>query len=258
MMRRPSVSSLAVLAAAAGLLIAAVPRPARAMDPEVKRLLDRVDDLFRGKSSEATVEMHVKTSSFERHLKIRVMSQGKDKALIRILEPAKEKGVTTLRVGDNLWNYLPKIDRTIKVPAAMMSSSWMGSHFTNDDLVQESRFSDDYDATMTAKPGAKGKGDYVITMIPKPNAPVVWGKVVVSIDGKTALPKVVRYYDEKGKLVRTMTYSDVKDIDGRQLPTTMKLVPEEHPGEYTTLHYDTLRIGADLPPRTFSLQALRR
>jgi len=234
------------------------PVPAHAMDPEVKKLLDRIDDMFRGTSSKATLSMHIKTANWERNLKIEVMSQGKDKALIKILEPAKEKGITTLRVGDNLWNYLPKVDRTIKVPAAMMSSSWMGSHFTNDDLVQESRLSDDYDAKMTSKPDQAPKGFYVITLIPKPNAPVVWGKLVAKIDAKNDLPVEEAYYDEKGKLVRTLTFSNVKEIDGRKLPTRMTLVPAEHPKEETTMTYDDLHIGVDLPPRTFSLQALRQ
>jgi outer membrane lipoprotein-sorting protein len=232
------------------------PGPARAADPELQRLLDRIDDLFRGTSSEATLSMHIKTSSWERNLKLSVKSQGKDKALIKILEPAKEKGITTLRVGDNLWNYLPKVDRTIKVPAAMMSSSWMGSHFTNDDLVKESRLTDDYDATVTTRP-QDHKGLWVITLVPKPNAPVVWGKLVAKVDAADELPTEETYYDEKGKLVRTLTFSDVKTIDGRRLPTTLTLVPTEHPGEETTLHYDELHLGVELPESTFGLQALR-
>lgn len=237
-------------------LLPALAAPPKA--PDARELLTRVDDLFRGKSSRSTLTMKVKTDRWERNLKIEALSEGTDKSLMKILEPAKERGITTLKVGDNLWNYLPKVDRTIKVPAAMMSSSWMGSHFTNDDLVKESRLSDDYTYEITSQPDQEPMGQYVITLTPKPNAPVVWGRVEAFIDAKNELPTKVLYYDEKGALVRTLTYSDVKEVEGRRLPTTMTLRPEDKPDEYTRIHYDDLQFDVDLPPSTFSLQSLRR
>ncbi|MBS2033021.1 MAG: outer membrane lipoprotein-sorting protein [Deltaproteobacteria bacterium] len=243
---------LSLLALCVPLLTAG---PARA-DEEVKQLLHQVDELYRGSSSEATVQMHIKTANWERNMEMRVASQGTDQALVRILAPAKDKGTTTLRVGDNLWNYLPKVDRTIKVPAAMMSNSWMGSHFTNDDLVQESRLEKDYTSQITQRPSGKD-GSYVIELVPKPNAPVVWGKVELTL-GADKLPKEQRYFDEKGKLVRTLAYGDVKALGGRKLPSSLTVTPTDKPGEFTTLTYVDLNLDAHLPPETFSLQALRK
>ena len=257
---KPHLALVLVPAVLAALVLGP---PAAAAAPAGKKvdaraLLTRVDDLFRGKSSRAVLTMKVKTDRWERNLKIEALSEGTDKSLIEILEPAKERGITTLKVGDNLWNYLPKVDRTIKVPAAMMSSSWMGSHFTNDDLVKESRLSDDYTYEITSQPDQDPKGQYVITLTPKPNAPVVWGRVEAFIDAKDELPVKVLYYDEKGKLVRTLDYSDVTKIDGRELPATMTLHPADKPDEFTRIHYDQLQLGVDLPQGSFSLQALRR
>lgn len=228
-----------------------------ASDPEAVALLLKVDDLFRGEASTARVTMHVKTSHFERTLTMDVKSKGTDKSLIRIVAPAKEKGVTTLKVGDNLWNYLPKVDRTIKIPASMMSGSWMGSHFTNDDLVQESRLSRDYDTKITARPDEKKVGDWVIELVPKPDSAVVWGKVVQRIRGVDLLPVSALFYDEKGKLVRTMTYDQLRDFGGTKLPARMKLVPADQPEEYTEFTYDELDLRAKLDDEVFSLRALK-
>jgi outer membrane lipoprotein-sorting protein len=243
---------LALLALVVPLLVAGRAHA----DEEVTRLLHQVDDLYRSSSSEATVTMQIKTAHWERALQLKVQSEGTEKALVRILAPAKDRGTTTLRVGDNLWNYLPKVDRTIKVPAAMMSNSWMGSHFTNDDLVQESRLERDYDSKLTQRPSGR-EGKYVIELVPKPDAPVVWGKVVLTLS-PDKLPTEQRYYDEKGNLVRVMTYGDVKTLSGRRVPTTLTVSPTLKPGEHTTLVYEQLELGAHLPASTFSLQALRR
>jgi hypothetical protein len=226
-------------------------------DPTVEELLEATDDVARGESSIAVMEMHVKTDRYERTMKMRAYAEGTEKSLVRILEPAKDAGITTLKVGENLWNHLPKVDRTMKVPKGMMSGSWMGSHVTNDDLVRESRLSEDYTYQLTSRPDAEGQGNYVIELVPRPDAPVVWGKVVVEVR-PDKIPVSVRYYDESGALVRTMTWSQVKEIEGRQVPTVMRIEPADDPGEFTELRYQSIDFDADIPPGTFSRQALER
>jgi outer membrane lipoprotein-sorting protein len=226
-------------------------------DPDPKKLLqEAVDDLYRGDQSVAVVEMHVKTSRWERNLKMQVWAKGEEKSLIRILEPKKEKGVTTLKNGDNIYNYLPKVDRTIKVPAAMMSGSWMGSHMSNDDLVQESRYSDDYNLKITARPSSGGV--WKIEAIPHPDTPVVWGKVVITLRGEDRLPTKTEFFDERGKLVRTMEYLDIKVIGGKKIPMRMKLTPADKPAEYTEFIQTKLTFDVEIPDETFTLQALKK
>lgn len=230
----------------------------KAATPTVSELIEKTDDLMRGKSSEGKVTMHVKTARWDRKLTMKMWSKGTEKTLIQILSPAKEKGTATLKVDKDIWNYLPKVDRTIKVPASMMSGSWMGSHFTNDDLVKESRFIDDFDCKFTSLPKDNKQQQYVIDCIPKPDAPVVWGRVVIHVSGADQLVTEMLYYDEKGKLIRTMVYSDVGVLGGRKMPKRMKMVPQDKPGEYTEVIYEELQFDIKLSERTFSLQALRR
>jgi hypothetical protein len=222
---------------------------------EVEDLLRGVDDLNRGASAHSVIEMQVHTATYDRTMRMEAWSQGTENTLIRILYPEKDAGISTLKVSDNLWNYLPKVDRTIKVPAGMMSGAWMGSHVSNDDLVRDSRLSDDFTYTITERPtGSTGK--WVIELVPKPDAAVVWGKVVTHI-GPDRLPQKVLYYDEAGALVRTMTWSGVEVFDGRRMPSTFTITPADKPGEYTTVRQLAIDFDAAIDPSTFTLQALK-
>ena len=118
----------------------------------INQLLVEADNIGRQAHSITTAEIHIKTERYERKMKMNIKSLGSEKSLIKILEPAKDAGVSTLKVDKNLWNYLPKIDRTMKLPSAMMGGSWMGSHLSNDDLVRESRLSEDFTAKLIQKP----------------------------------------------------------------------------------------------------------
>ena len=157
-----------------GLLFGA---SAVAAEPTIEELLDATDDVNRGESSQSTVEMQVKTKRYERTMKMKAWSRGEEDSLIRILSPAKDAGTTTLKVGDDMWNYIPKIDRTMKIPPGMMSGSWMGSHFSNDDLVKSNRLSEEF----TYVKESLVDGVYTIVCTAKPDAAVVWGKVVVKV-----------------------------------------------------------------------------
>ena len=246
------------LAAALALLLGstALAQENPAEQDRIRHLLDQTDDLHRGESSHGTVSMHVKTARWERTLTLESWSAGEHRSLMKILSPAKEAGTATLMVDDNIWNYLPKVDRTMKVPAGMMSGSWMGSHFTNDDLVKSSRMAEDYTFSLAAQPGADPNGLWVIDCLPKPDAPVVWGKVVVKI-GADELPREITYWDEKGVLVRTMTFEDVREVGGRRIPCRMKLVPADAPGEFTEVVYESIEFNVPIPESTFTLQALK-
>lgn len=228
---------------------------AQAADPTLDQLLNASDDVLRGDRSRAVVEMQVKTDRYERSMKMEAWAEGTENSLIRIVEPAKEAGVATLKVGDNIWNYLPKVDRTMKIPAGMMGGSWMGSHFTNDDLVKESRMSEDFDGKIVGRP--ETEGEWVVELIPKPTAAVVWGKVVARVS-KELLPTRVEYYDEKGTLARTMLFEEVGDLGGRVVPRSMVLKPADKPDEYTRVRYLELDFDSPIPDGTFTLQALKR
>ncbi len=235
------------------ILMALFTQVAGATEPTALELLTKTDDMMRGQSSSATVVMDVRTNRYERSMSMQMLSSGSERTLIRILSPEREAGTVTLKVDDNIWNYLPKVDRTMKIPNGMMGGRWMGSHFNNSDLVNEQRMSDDYTFTMT---GDEGSG-WNLSLTPKPDAPVVWGRVELDV-GVDQLPTAARYFEEDGTLARTMSWSDVQDIEGRRVPMTMTLVPGDAPEEYTRLTYQELCFDVDIPANTFSLQALRQ
>jgi outer membrane lipoprotein-sorting protein len=229
---------------------------ARAADPTVEELLDATDDVARAGTSIVTMTMQVKTSRYERTVRMKAWSEGEDKSLVVIEAPEKEKGVATLMVDDQIWNYLPKVDRTMKLPASMMSGSWMGSHVTNDDLIKSSRLADDFTATVTGRPTGT-TGNWTIDLVPKSDAAIVWGKVSVRVQADR-MPLDIRYYDEKGTLVRTMAFEDVRDVGGRRMPARMVITPADKPGEQTSITYDEATFDVVLPPETFTLQSLKR
>jgi len=221
-------------------------------------ILDHVDDLFRGRSSHGRAAMTVTTAHWTRTLALEFWTEGKEKSLIRILAPQKEKDTATLKVGNDLWNFLPKVKRTIKLPSSMLSASWMGSHFTNDDLVKDSRMAEDYDFEITFEGERDGRGVIEVTCHPKPEAAVEWGKVVVLVRAADLLPLAVTYHDEDMRLARTMTYADVRRLGGRDLPTVMTVVPADAPAESTRVVWEAIEFDLALAGDTFSLRALER
>ena len=233
--------------------------PAQAQEQSLtpKQILDKVDDLFRSQSSHGFATMSEATAHWKRSLSLEMWSKGKDKSLFRILAPKKEKGTATLRSGNDIWNYLPKVDRTIKIPSSMMGGSWMGSDFTNDDLVKESRMALDYHSKVTAE-AKSPDGAIEITCIPKPKAAVVWGKIVVKVRKKDLIPLQIYYYKENGALARRMVFTDIKDFHGRSLPATMTVIPEDKKGHSTVVTYQAVRFDVGLPPRLFTVNNLRK
>ena len=246
---RPTVWALAGL-----LMIIAAPASAITVD----ELVHHIDRLWHGETSQATMTMEVRTQRYQREMRLEAWSLGKDYSLVVIERPIKDRGIATLKVEENIWNYLPKIDRVTKIPSSMMSGSWMGSHFTNDDLVRESYFADDYESRITFEGERDGQAIYELTAIPRPEAPVVWGRVVMEIDQDTLAPVSARYYDEADELVRTMTFDRVERIDERFVPMRLTLQPEDKPTESTVITYQEIEFGVPLERSFFSLQNLER
>ncbi len=221
-------------------------------------LVRHVDALWRGNTSHAMMSMQVKTRRYQRSMTLEAWSRGKAYSLILIRKPAKDKGIATLKVNNNIWNYLPRINRVTKVPASMMSGSWMGSHFSNDDLVKESTFEDDYESHITFSGMRNGKRVYELTATPKPDAAVVWGKVIMLIDQQYLFPRQAQYYDEDGSLIRTLYFDQVKKIGQRHIPMRLTLQPEDKPEESTVITYHSIAFDMPLPTSFFSIRNLRR
>jgi hypothetical protein len=220
-------------------------------------IMERVDRLLRGDSSHGVATMEVVTEHWERRITMELWSLGTDYSLVRVQAPAKEAGTATLMADEDIWNYLPKVDRTIKVPVSMMAGSWMGSHFTNDDLVKESQIIEDYDIEIDFDGDRDGTAVWEFRLTPHPEAAVVWGHVEFQVRQSDTMPLWARYYDEDGALARTMTYTEFKNVGGRVVPSVMEMHPEDKPGERTTIRYLELDFDIEIDPSFFSLQNLK-
>lgn len=253
---RMPVSVLLSILVCAGIA-ASGPQSGRPSPEETRRIIDHVDRMLRGDSSIGAVEMSVATPEWQRVTRMTIWSEGTDKVLIRVEQPKKDEGTATLRAGGNIWNYLPKIDRVIRVPSSMMMASWMGSHFTNDDLVKESRLIRDYDIETTFEGARDGAEVYEFLLTPKPEAPVVWGRIVYVVRKGDLMPVWARFFGEDGELRRTATFSDYTQMGGRLVPSRMRMTPEDKPDDFTELHYLSLEFNVAIPARMFSLNALK-
>ena len=242
------------------LLLLGATSPAVSVTDEqrVYEIVDQVDQLLRGDSSQGTITMQIVTENWQRSLTMQVWSQGTENSLVRIEKPRKEAGTATLKVGNNIWNYLPKVSRTIKIPTSMMMASWMGSHFTNDDLVKESSMSRDYVITLSYEGERNGSSVYEFSLIPKPDAAVVWGKLELEVRQDDLMPTWHRYYDEDGTLIRELTFSEYTLMGGRRVPTRLVMQPYDKPGEQTVIIYDDLVFDVPIQADTFSLRNLER
>lgn len=234
--------------------LAAILPGTAAADLDLRDLIRTVEEQYSGKSSETAIEMTVTTGHWQRHLQMESWSLGRDRFLVRILLPKKEQGVATLKVEREVWNYLPKVDRVIRIPPSMMGGAWMGSHITNDDLVKANHIDEDYDFRLLAE----DERGWTIEGIPKPAAPVIWGKIVYLLQKEPLVPQRVDYFDEEMVLVRQIQFDDVQTIDGRTIPLRMTVLPVERPREKTVLHYRSLDFDVDLPANFFSLGRLKR
>ena len=223
-----------------------------------EKILDNVDDLYRSNASHGILTLSVTTVNWQRTLTLEQWSKGEDKSLIKILKPKKEKGLATLRVDKNMWNYMPKVKRVVKIPSSMMSSSWMGSHFTNDDLVKQSRMAEDYTFSITFEGMNDGKEIIEITCLPNKEAAVVWGKVEVVVYADDYLPLRMIYYDEDLLLSRTLEFTNIEMMDGKMIPTMMNMIPTDEPGESTTVKWEEVQFDVTIDDEFFSMRKLQQ
>jgi len=223
---------------------------------DINRIIKEIDELYRANSSRGSIEMEIITPHWQRTLEMDIWSKGMDRTFARINAPAKERGVGSLRIGNEMWNYLPKTNKVIKIPPSMMMSSWMGSDFTNDDLVKEFSLFEDYSYETATVEDPDPELIY-INCIPSEDLPIVWGNIIIAARRDDHIPIWQRYYDEKGELMRVMEYSEVREFGGRRLPSVMAMVPQNKVGHRTIMRYTSLSFNVDLGDDVFSLRNLR-
>ncbi len=210
------------------------------------------DKEMRGDRSHSELTMTIQTPNWTRELEIESDVEGKSLALSTIQSPAKEKGIRTLRIENNMWNYFPKLKRKVAVSSSMLLASWMGSDFTNDDVLKASSMSEDYSHKF-GKDAKVGGQDYkVIENLAKSTSKVMWPRIVTYASKKDCLPRIYEYYDKQGTLRRTLTLDDLKTFDGHKVLTRWEMKPQDDKTKKTVITYKDIKFNTSFKPNHFS------
>jgi outer membrane lipoprotein-sorting protein len=228
------------------------------MAQNLEEIIRTADEKFRGTSSYGELTMIIERPGWSRTVSMKNWTLGNDYSLIYITAPAKEKGQVFLKRQREMWNWVPNIERMIKIPPSMMMQSWMGSDFTNDDLVKESSMAKDYSHKLLGEEEIQGYNSYKIELIPHDDAPVVWGKVIMWISKKKLHWLKAEFYDEDDYLVNTEILTDIKTMDGREMPTRLEMIPADEEGHKTILIFDKIDFDIDVKQSFFSQQNMKR
>lgn len=227
-------------------------------DPTALEIIKKADEKVRGKSSKAQLKMTIVRPTWKREMIMKSWSLGDEKALILVTSPARDKGTAFLKRQKEMWNWQPTIDRVIKMPPSMMSQSWMGSDFNNDDLVKQSSIVVDYTHKLQGTETIDGRECWKIELTPKADAAVVWGKILSWISKDEYLQLKTEFYDEDGYLINTMIGKNIKNLGGLMLPSLVEVIPEEEEGNRTIMEYISLEFDIKVDDSFFSVQNMKR
>jgi len=225
---------------------------------DAKEIIAKSDELIKSKSSYSEVSMEIIKTDWSRSFGMKSWASEPDYAIIYITEPARDKGTVTLKRKKEVWNWIPAAQKVIKIPPSMMLQSWMGSDFTNDDLVKESSIVNDYTHSIIREEMYNDYECYVIESIPKEDAGVVWGKLLTWISKEYYFQLKTEFYDEDEYLVKKYIGSDIKHMDGRYFPTHWEMLPEDRPGEKTTLTYLKIQFNYPVDESFFSERNMKK
>lgn len=221
-------------------------------------IVNKANDLVNGKTNQGTMTMTIERPTWSRTVSMKSWSEGSDYYMILITAPARDKGQVFMKRETDMWNWMPSIGRMIKIPPSMMSQSWMGSDFTNNDLVKMNSILDDYTHKILGEEETGGFDCYKIQLLPKEDAAVVWGKIILWIAKEEFYQMKMEYFDENMKLVNRETCSDVKQFGDRKLPAHMEMVPVQKQGHKTILDIDEMIYNKPISEDFFSQQNMKR
>ncbi len=227
-----------------------------AADPEARVLVEKAFDYWRGMSSYSEFSMTIHRPDFERTMILKGWTRGRGDALFFVLQPPKDAGNGSLKKGKDMWSYNPKINRAIKLPPSMMSQSWMGSDFSNDDLAKSDTILEDYDHLIVDKSVDDGHQIFTVESIAKEDAPVVWGKLVLKIRDDFILLNE-QFFDEDMALVKEMTAENLVDFSGRIFPKSWTMRRTDEEDRFTRLEYETLQFDIEIEDKMFTLANLK-
>lgn len=226
---------------------------------DAREIIRKSEEKRRGvSSSKAEMTMTIIRPEWTRSMSLKAWSKGDDYALVVVTAPARDQGSVTLKRGKEVWNWMPRVERTVKLPPSMMSQSWMGSDFTNNDLVQEVSLVDDYTQKVLKDSTIEGRPCWKIEMVPLEETAVIWSKVHLFVDKKDYLQLRSEFFDEDGYRVTIMQGSGIKTMGGRIFVSRLEMVPLDKKGQKTILEYSSLVFDQAIPETFFSVQNMSK
>jgi outer membrane lipoprotein-sorting protein len=224
----------------------------------VKEIIKKSDKLLRGDSLYSEFKMTIIKPTYKREISIKSWALSDKYSFIYILSPIKDRGNVTLKRDKEIWNYISSIDKNIKLPPSMMMQDWMGSDFTNDDLVKESSIVEDYNYKFLGYEKIDNYTTYKIELIPKNDTVVIWGKVIVYIETNHLFHLKAEYYDEDFEIVRLMNFKNVKKFKDRLIPSYMEVIPADKENQKTVIEYEIMNFNIDINENFFSFSNMKR
>lgn len=221
---------------------------------EAEDIIKRLDNNMRGISVYLQMKMSITSLGHTRVMRMQSWSEGTKKSFVKVIYPPRDKGITFLSLDNQMWQYIPKIERTIKIPPSMMLQNWMGSDITNDDVVKQSSIVEDYNPRILKKEGKI----VTLELIPKEDAAVVWGKIISRIDTATYTSQKDIFFDEDGKEVREFTYKNVKKFSKYYLPTYWKVQAVDKKTSFTEIVLEEVKYDIAISGQYFKKSALKR
>tara|TARA_B100001750_G_C15490858_1_gene591197 strand:- start:521 stop:1264 length:744 start_codon:yes stop_codon:yes gene_type:complete len=219
---------------------------------DANQILKNSEQKIQGiKSSYQEMMIKIVRPKWSKEMTMKGWSIGEDYFTSVVLSPAKEKGTVFLKRENEVWNYIPSIERTIKLPPSMMMQNWMGTDFTNDDLVQRSSITDDYTNSIIGNEIIDGLDCWIIELIPNEDAAVVWGKLVMWIDKRDYMQLKTQFFDEYDEMTSIMTGKAIKNFDGKKLPAIIEFVPLDKEGNKTIVERLVWKFDIDINERFF-------
>lgn len=225
---------------------------------DATEIVKKADGLMRAKSSYTEMTMKIVKPDWSREMSMKAWALESDYAILYITEPARDKGTVILKRKSEVWNWLPTAQKVIKIPPSMMLQSWMGSDFTNDDLVRESSVIKDYTHKLIGEEKIDEINCYKIQLIPKPEAGVVWGKIITWIAKGSYLQPKTEYYDEDGFLIKKFIGSSLQKMDGRNIFSHWEMIPEDKPGNKTIMDFNKIQFNIRTEESFYSEQNMKR
>lgn len=225
-------------------------------DLTADEIIRKAMDHYRGQTSNAEMSMLIHRPDWQREMSMHAWTEGDKRTLVRVTAPAKDAGNGTLSVDGNMWTYSPKINRVVKVPSSMMSQNWMGSDFSNKDVSKDTDIIDQYDHELVGQYEEQGHQVYVIQSIPHEEAAVVWGKEVLHIRDDWVMLQQ-QFWDQEDRLVKTLRALEIKEMDGRNVASVIRMGKEEAPEEWTEVRTLQVDFDVDQPENLFTLSNLR-